>query len=175
MYVMCSLIITKTFPQPQHFLWPGLGKNRHIWQSCNEPFEVRSHGFDLRLLKHDLADPHRVRIAGATPGKIARVPAVPAHQATTQLSDLVGAHRADWGSSTRRHSSSSPGRMLSCQVGRHRYTPAKFLLLWCPTEGQRTAARMRMLEADTASTALVSTACSHFRSSTASMRPVGDV
>ena len=39
------------------------------WQFAYETFVVGQGGFDLGLLKHDLGDPHVIRIVGDTPGQ----------------------------------------------------------------------------------------------------------
>jgi len=70
-------IVTQPLPQAEHLPLVGCGKGMHVGQCADEPREILADRRHLRLLQHDLADPHAIGIAGAPPGQIAGVRAVP--------------------------------------------------------------------------------------------------
>ena len=83
MQVAGAAIIAETFPETQHGLLVGRGEVHYGRKRGDETQEVRNNRNNLRLLKHDLADPDAIRITVHAPRKVALVPIEPGEQAAT--------------------------------------------------------------------------------------------
>src|SRR4051812_37755740 len=79
-----SAVVAKAFPQTQYFNLARGGETVDIGKHRNEPREVVARSRDLRLLEHDLADPHAIRILRLTPRQVAGVFSVPGEKTSTQ-------------------------------------------------------------------------------------------
>jgi len=69
-------VVTQSRPQREHLVERSRRERRDRRKPREPPLPVRQHGLQARLLRHDLADPDRVRIAHPPPGQIAPVAAV---------------------------------------------------------------------------------------------------
>jgi hypothetical protein len=79
-----SAVVSEPLPQPQHLGFLGGREPMYVRERLRKPREVVANRGHLRLLQHDLADPHPIRIARLSPRKIARVLGIPRQQSTTQ-------------------------------------------------------------------------------------------
>ena len=75
-----AAIIAEPFPLPQHLAFVGARQRSTGGKPGHEPLEVGHDRGHLGLLQHDFADPDRIGIVGAPPGKIAPVTAIPGRQ-----------------------------------------------------------------------------------------------
>ena len=64
-------VVPHALPGLQHLCLRGLGKRLHAGKAFEPVGPATLHAHDLRLLEHDLADPHEVRVVDASPGKLA--------------------------------------------------------------------------------------------------------
>ena len=64
-------VVAEAGPRGEHVVERRAGERPHRREPRHPPLPVRDHGRDAGLLQHDLADPDRVRIAGAPPRQIA--------------------------------------------------------------------------------------------------------
>ena len=71
MQVARAAVIAQPFPQAQHLLFTRLGQGAKGRKRREKAVEIGYDGRDLRLLKHDLADPDGIGIASVPPGKVA--------------------------------------------------------------------------------------------------------
>ncbi len=62
----------------------GFGERLKVGKTFQESSIVGKNGGDLRLLKHDLADPDCVRIMRGSPGKIPLMLSIPSEQLTAK-------------------------------------------------------------------------------------------
>ena len=85
-----TAVVAEAFPQSQHLLLVGRRQPRDVRKRADEPREIVAHRRHLRLLQHDLADPHAIRIARAPPGQIAGMLRVPGQQSAAQRLLLRG-------------------------------------------------------------------------------------
>ena len=83
-----AAIVAKSFPQPQNFGLIGGRQRVDIGKRASEAIEVIAYRRHLRLLQHDLAEPHAIRIARPAPGQIALMRGVPSQKPATQRLSL---------------------------------------------------------------------------------------
>jgi len=63
-------VVPEPRPQVQHLIEPGVGERADVREARHEALVVRDDGRDLRLLQHDLRDPHPVGAALELPGQV---------------------------------------------------------------------------------------------------------
>ncbi len=68
-----SRVVAEAFPKFVEFGGRGFGGGLNCRQLPHPAVPIWDHGLDLRLLEHDLGNPHGVRIARAPPGQVAGV------------------------------------------------------------------------------------------------------
>ncbi len=61
-------IVAKPFPKLEYLVFVGRGQVGYAGKRLKKPLEIRNHGRHLRLLQHDLADPHPIGIRRLPPG-----------------------------------------------------------------------------------------------------------
>ena len=70
MQIAGTAVVTESSPETQHVLFVGAGQVGEGGKGRQEALEIGDDGRDLRLLKHDLADPDAIGVAISTPGKV---------------------------------------------------------------------------------------------------------
>ena len=75
-----ACVIAQAFPKFQDAFRGCAGQRPNRRQLTHPAFPIWNHGFHLCLLEHDLGNPDCVRIARATPWKVAGVPGKPGEQ-----------------------------------------------------------------------------------------------
>ncbi len=55
-------IIAQPFPMLEHLLLRRRGQRLHVGEALQKSLKIGNHRDDLRLLQHDLADPHAIGI-----------------------------------------------------------------------------------------------------------------
>lgn len=83
-----SAIVAQTFPMFENIIDASLGQGAWMGKTLHESFKVGDDGSDLRLLKHDLADPNRVGIARGSPWHGLSVASKPGKQTATKPGKL---------------------------------------------------------------------------------------
>ena len=73
-------VVAQPLPGVENFPLGGSGKRGKIREAPHPLFIIGDDGGDLGLLEHELGDEDRVGIAGAAPGKIAAVVAIPGEE-----------------------------------------------------------------------------------------------
>ena len=83
-------VVAEPDPEPEHLAERRRRARRRRREAVQEPLVVGDDPVDPRLLRHDLGDEHRPRVAGAAPGQVAEVYLTPGeHQVLP-----VSRHRA---------------------------------------------------------------------------------
>ena len=80
-----AAVVAKALPKPQHAIFASAGQVGDCRQRRDKSVEIWLDRGDGRLLQHDLAYPHPIRIAIAPPRQIAGMPAVPGQQPASEL------------------------------------------------------------------------------------------
>jgi hypothetical protein len=79
-------VVPQSLPQAEHSLFRGIRQSLNRRISGDEPVKVRDHRGNLRLLKHEFTDQHKVRINPGVrperrpPRQIAPVAVIPPNQ-----------------------------------------------------------------------------------------------
>ena len=73
-------VVPEAFPEAKDFFLRGVSKGADGGKTFQPAAVVIQDGDNLRLLQHELADHHRVRVAGMPPGKVASVLGEPIRQ-----------------------------------------------------------------------------------------------
>ena len=73
-------IIAQTLPGVKHFAFGGASECRESWEPAQPLFVKRHDRCDLSLLKHELRNENRVRIACSSPRQVAAMATVPAEK-----------------------------------------------------------------------------------------------
>ena len=89
-----AAVVTKPFPELEHFLLRGRGERFHIRETGEKAQPVRAHRFRARLLQHDFRKPYGVGIARAPPGQVALCLVVPEKQFVFHA-DIVARFRGE--------------------------------------------------------------------------------
>lgn len=87
--VVCAAVIAKPLPFRKHCLFARFAQSIEGRESFDESYEIRRHRGHLGLLKHDLANPDRIRVCRPPPWKVSGVTAVPGEK---RPSDGRGIH-----------------------------------------------------------------------------------
>ena len=84
-----SLVVAESAPGGQYVIFARRGERFDIRKPGKENPVMLKHGDDTRLLQHDFAEPDRVRIASAPPGKVATIPVVPVEQGAAKTAETL--------------------------------------------------------------------------------------
>lgn len=80
MQVTCAAVVAQATPQGQHVILRGSCKISYRGKALQKPGVVLHNRTDLRLLKHDFRQPHKVGVARVLPRQgVASVRLLPAH------------------------------------------------------------------------------------------------
>jgi hypothetical protein len=85
-------VITETLPRMEDVAFRSLSQGGETGEPAEPLIIIRDHAGDLGLLKHELGNKDRVRVASSAPGQIAFVLAIPVYQGATKPIFLKG-HR----------------------------------------------------------------------------------
>jgi len=78
-------VIAKSLPGVKDVVLRSARERGEVWEAPQPLIIIRAHGSDCCLLEHELGDEDRVGIAGAAPGEIAAVMAIPMLQCAAEL------------------------------------------------------------------------------------------
>ena len=88
-------VVTQPLPAVENAGARRKRESGEIGEAAQPLIIIREDSGDLGLLKHELGNEDRVGIAGAAPGKVAPVRAVPAHEKTTEAADVLWRGQAE--------------------------------------------------------------------------------
>jgi hypothetical protein len=89
MHAPRSPVVAKSAPGGQYVIFARCGERFDIGKPSQENLVMFKHGDDTRLLQHDFAEPDRVRIVSAPPGKVATTAVVPMEQGPTKTAETL--------------------------------------------------------------------------------------
>ena len=86
-----AAVVTQPTPQTQHLVLRRAGQGCHIRKLLEKTGEIIQHRAHLRLLQHDLGQPHTVRIAGVLPRQaVAAMAGLPGHHVSGKTRQHFG-------------------------------------------------------------------------------------
>ena len=83
-------VVAEAFPKFEHLGFRSGGQGGEVWQRIMPTGEVGKDGFNLRLLKHELADHRAVKRRRFPPGQTARVDPIPTEQRRGEFGTFSG-------------------------------------------------------------------------------------
>jgi hypothetical protein len=88
MKISRAVVIAESLPGVEHIILRSPGNRGEIRKSAQPFIVIGDHSTDLGLLKHELGDKDRVRVAGIAPRQVPSIPAKPLQERTAKRIDV---------------------------------------------------------------------------------------